>query len=575
VSVELEWPDGVEELTFSEFERRVQDGSVPADTPIRFEVVTGRRFVPVGELELYEALAGTGIGDFRERLRKLGAPLFTAILLGLQLRLYLFSLSGENRSYLIENFANWSPAVFEQAQIYRLLSYGFVHVDFSHFLINALFIAYLGWNLERGFGHRNFITVWIAAVFLGGAMSILMTPMRPSIGASAGAFGLLAASVVFGWKHGGQIPKRAAKFFGWGVLPYLVFSLAMGFNSSSVDNWGHIGGLLAGGLLATVLEPEAYKKSAEQNQKLRTVIFTSIVLISYLFVFKGAIFVRLEQHEERGFTTMHPATWERNWTPSGDRGWVSPSFRASIVSKTAQYEHALSLEGAVDAFAGQIEVWGDEVSKIGSREVSWGPFRGVEVQYVFTIRGVEQGLRAVVVPRGRYLHMIYIQTDLSQYARYEELSRRLLDSARITPPPGLLRARTIALSPDSDPVDHLALGVEASRAGYFLEASQAFNSALDEASDEVAEEAAVGLIALYIDYGEGITLLQVQELAERFEMVSSVQLAAADVFIKNGEDESASRLIISAWERGVRDYSIREALLEMGVQIEIPEDVEQ
>jgi hypothetical protein len=412
-------------------------------------------------------------------------------------------------------------------------------------------------------------------------MSIFMSPMRPSIGASAGAFGLLAASVVFGWKHGGQIPKKAAKFFGWGVLPYLVFSLSMGFNSSSVDNWGHIGGLLTGGLLATFLEPEAYTSSASSNNRLRVFTASIMGLISAIFVVMGADFVGLEQHEERGFTSAHPVTWERNWTPSGDRGWVSPSFRASIVSKTAQYEHALSISGAVDAFSGQIEVWGDDVTLINSQAVAWGPFSGMEVEYMFTIRGAEQGLRAVVLPRGRYLHMIYVQTDFTHFHRYSDLSRRLFEHAKITPPPGLSRARSNALAPGSGHLDFLALGVEAGRAGYYLEASQAFNSVLSEAatlttggSDSILIDAALGLMALYIDYGAGVSIEEVRGIAQRFSMVSSIQLGASRVLSASGQGEEAAQILSQAWARGLQDYSIREALVELGASASFTEDPE-
>jgi len=568
VSVELEWPDGVEQLTYQEFERRVQDGLVPPDTPIKFEVVTGQRFVPVGDLELYEALAGTGVGDFRESLRKFAPPIFTALILGIQLRLYLYSLSADHRTFLIEHFANWSPAVFEQAQIFRLFSYGLIHVNFSHFLINGLFIAYLGWNLERGLGHKNFITLWVASVFVGGVLSILMTPMRPSIGASAGAFGLLAAGVVFGWKHGDQIPKSAVKFFGWGILPYLIFSLTMGLNSSSVDNWGHIGGLLTGGLLATILEPESLKTKGYTNSRIRWLTAITVLGISAVFVIRGSEFVRLEQHEERGFTATHPATWERNWTPSGDRGWVSPSFSVSIVSRTAQYERALNVDSAVDAFVGQVEIWGDDVVELASKSISLGPFAGLDVEYRFSIRGVEQGLRAMVVPRGRYLHMIYIQTELSQFERYRDLSQRLFDGVAITPPPGLLRARNVAAAPTSSSLDYLALGVEAGRAGYHLEASQAFRSVMESEDTTGVVDAALGLINLYADYGAGISIEEVLSLADRFNMNSEIQLAVSEVLLADGLVEEARDILNRAWQVGLQEFSVREALLNMGLTVE-------
>jgi hypothetical protein len=299
-------------------------------------------------------------------------------------------------------------------------------------------------------------------------------------------------------------------------------------------------------------------------------MMTALMLVaaSTVFVTSGARFVKLEQHDERGFTAAHPATWERNWTPSGDRGWVSPSFKASIVSKTAQYEHALSISEGVSAFTGQIEVWGDDVIELSSRQVAWGPFSGMEVEYQFSIRGVEQVIRAVIVPRGRYLHMVYLQTESALIARYSDLSRRLLDRVNIAPPPGLSRARAEAAAPNSSPMDDLALGVEAGRAGYYLESGQAYTTAFGAGDNPTRVEAALGLMALYIDYGAGVTVEQVRELSELFPLVSSIQLAAAEVMTIAGNHEESAQILSDSWDRGVQDYSIGEAIRARGISVD-------
>ena len=66
----------------------------------------------------------------------------------------------------------------------------------------------------------------------------------------------MSAAIVMGWKYGDMIPDPSRKFFGWALLPYLGFSIISGLMGTNVDNWSHLGGLLAGITLMTMLDPE-------------------------------------------------------------------------------------------------------------------------------------------------------------------------------------------------------------------------------------------------------------------------------------------------------------------------------
>ena len=55
--VEIKRKSHIQRMTYEDFEQRIRDGEIAPETLIRFEVVTGNLFKPVGELELYHALA--------------------------------------------------------------------------------------------------------------------------------------------------------------------------------------------------------------------------------------------------------------------------------------------------------------------------------------------------------------------------------------------------------------------------------------------------------------------------------------------------------------------------------------
>src|SRR5204863_4561635 len=87
--IEVKRRDHVQRMTYDEFEARIQDREIAADTPVRFDAVTGSELVAAGELELYRALADPHQIQFRKNLTDVGVPIATALLVGFQIRVYL------------------------------------------------------------------------------------------------------------------------------------------------------------------------------------------------------------------------------------------------------------------------------------------------------------------------------------------------------------------------------------------------------------------------------------------------------------------------------------------------------
>ena len=477
MSVELEWPDGVEQISYEEFEQRVHDGDVPPDTPIRFEVVTGHRFVPAQELELFHTLADPDIRDFRLGLRNTGLPIITAILVGLQIRFYLLAKLPGGSDLMVERWANWAPAILEGGEVYRLFSYGFLQIGFSHLLLNILFLAYVGWNLERGMGRRNLLTIFLFSVFMGGAFSLLMTPGRPSLGSSGGDFGLLAAAVVFGWKHGDMIPVGARKFFGWGVLPYLVISLGMGLRSPAVDNWGHFGGLVGGGLLATVLEPDAYRVHRRANRHIRAVSAGFVIALMAALVWKGPQLLRTTVSSELGLHTRVPQSWSKEWTHGGEQGWRSPTGRATFVARTLEYGRPLSLDQAVEVVVNQLDAWGSTPDLVSEERVLVGSLEAVRLSVQFEGTESRESMEALVIPRGRLLHRLQLYSDDAWAWRYRPLADKLFEDVKLVMPVGLQAARRLTADSSQSSEVLVRLGDEASKVGYWTEAREAYRNA--------------------------------------------------------------------------------------------------
>ena len=101
-----------------------------------------------------------------------------------------------------------------------------------------------------------------------------------SIGASGAIFGIMGAIVYFGYHYRvylGNVIKSQ-------IIPVIVLNLAIGFLSSGIDNFAHIGGLI-GGFLITMGLGIKYKSSTSQkiNGWVLSIIFLAFTLYMAFF----------------------------------------------------------------------------------------------------------------------------------------------------------------------------------------------------------------------------------------------------------------------------------------------------
>ena len=146
-----------------------------------------------------------------------------------------------------------------RGQYWRLLSPILLHGSLLHIGFNMYALNILGPELERHFGHRSFLALYIASGFAGFVLSFLLTA-SPSLGASTAIFGLLAAQGIFIYRNQHIFGTRGRMALR-SILNIAVINFAIGL-SPGIDNWGHLGGLL-GGLMFSWLATPIYKVGGE------------------------------------------------------------------------------------------------------------------------------------------------------------------------------------------------------------------------------------------------------------------------------------------------------------------------
>jgi membrane associated rhomboid family serine protease len=159
-----------------------------------------------------------------------------------------------------ERFALFGPAV-QAGEWWRLVSVGFLHLNFIHLLMNCVSIALLGSLLEPLFavaGRWRFATLYALAL-IGGSIGALMTGFDAlTVGASGAVFGLLAAAIA--------VPMRCG--FGanrFNALPWLIGNLALTFALPNISAGGHLGGMVAGFITAWFLAPVGVLKDTRAS----------------------------------------------------------------------------------------------------------------------------------------------------------------------------------------------------------------------------------------------------------------------------------------------------------------------
>jgi len=168
---------------------------------------------------------------------------------------FLLQTFGPDR-LLTDYFAVWPKTIGTTLQVWRYVTYQFLHGGFWHIAINMLVLYMFGGLLERLWGDGRFLRFYLICGVAGGLMYPLLLGLnildRPAqlVGASGSILGVLAACAIL-------FPRLPV--YVWGIFPIPLWIMAvvtMGIALATVWTRGpnaggeaaHLGGMIAGGL---------------------------------------------------------------------------------------------------------------------------------------------------------------------------------------------------------------------------------------------------------------------------------------------------------------------------------------
>ncbi len=152
--------------------------------------------------------------------------------------------------------------VVSQSQVHRLLTAMFLHASLGHIFFNVYALFVIGRNVELFFGRVRFLLIYFLGGLTGSAASLALGDLGGwSVGASGAVFAIFAAEGVHLYQHRRLYPRVRARLQH--MLFLIVINLVIGFAPGSrIDNWGHIGGMLGGLVLAWRIGPRFARPTA-------------------------------------------------------------------------------------------------------------------------------------------------------------------------------------------------------------------------------------------------------------------------------------------------------------------------
>jgi membrane associated rhomboid family serine protease len=199
-----------------------------------------------------------------------GRPIVTQVLLVVTVAIYALQiLSGG----VLTDYLSFNP-FFATFQPWRFITSGFVHSDslFSnplsvlHIVLNMYTLFLFGRALEPILGRWRFLALYLISI-VGGSIAVMWLASTNTwvVGASGGAFGLMAAFLVILRSIGANSTTMA------GVI---AINLVFTFMNPSISWEAHVGGLALGAVVALL-----YSKTRDLKlQKLQLLGLAGIVL---------------------------------------------------------------------------------------------------------------------------------------------------------------------------------------------------------------------------------------------------------------------------------------------------------
>jgi rhomboid protease GluP len=149
----------------------------------------------------------------------------------------------------IEKWGAYAYTLIQKGEYYRLITPIFMQIGVSHFIFNLFSMFIFVAVLEHLIGRSRFIVIYMGAGIIGYLTTYLFSSTELGLGASGAIFGVLGAFLYLSMKKSALLDDASRKT----IIPILLINLVYTFIDPEISITGHIGGLIGGYVLASLL----------------------------------------------------------------------------------------------------------------------------------------------------------------------------------------------------------------------------------------------------------------------------------------------------------------------------------
>lgn len=178
----------------------------------------------------------------------------------------IISYRGFKDRFFFDKYSFTIDAVSTQKDYKRLVTSGFLHVSWTHLIFNMFSLYIFSSSLESYIGPVNYLVIYTAGLAGGNLLSLFIHRYHgsySSVGASGAIFAIMFSAIAI-------FPGMNIGFFllpsipGWlfGLIFVLVSVYGIRSRTNNIGHDAHLGGGLAGMLVAILLYPSIIVENA-------------------------------------------------------------------------------------------------------------------------------------------------------------------------------------------------------------------------------------------------------------------------------------------------------------------------
>lgn len=224
-------------------------------------------------------------------------PRYTTLLAGVNFVMFALALlastrSGENLFTVLGGFPT-SILIALGARDYvhmmigdnwRLVTAIFLHSGFIHLAFNMLVLFDVGPAVEEMYGSSRFMVLYLWAGVFSTWFSFFWHPYSVMVGASGALFGLIGVMIAYGYRHRTAIGQQVKTMY----VRWAIYGLIFGLLFPGVDNWAHIGGLIAGLIFGAIFsDVPSFSPRAITAWRVASYVCLFIIALSFVLVGLG------------------------------------------------------------------------------------------------------------------------------------------------------------------------------------------------------------------------------------------------------------------------------------------------